>query len=283
MSLSIEQMEFRRTGIGASESPCLIGVSPFGSPISVWAEKMGLSIDEPTMAMNVGNFLEDGLARLYAHETKRTVAHFGSIRHPKYPWMICTPDLCVFGERRIAQIKMVGMWMVHHWEEGVPDYVEVQVQHEMEVTDADVCDVVALLGGTDFRIIPIERDRSMGADLVEVCGDFYKRHVLTGEMPEVDGSEAATLALRERFRQRRTTFLPATDEAEAWGRKWLDADERMATGSADRELAAQKLKTLIGENEGIEGECFRATWKANKNGVRSFKVKELGRAKEEAA
>ena len=37
------------------------------------------------------------------------------------------------------------------------------------------------------------------------------------------------------------------------------------------------------EDGELEGAAGRVTWKANKNGVRSFKVKELGKAKEEAA
>lgn len=280
MSLTAEQMAFRRTGIGASESPCLVGVSPFGNEWSVWAEKMGLSADAPTTAMNVGNFLEDGLGRLYRHETGYETAHFGSIRHPRHPFMLCTPDLCVFGERRIAQIKMVGAWMVHHWETDIPDYVTVQVQHEMEVCDADVCDVVALLGGTDFRILPVYRDRAMGADLVEVCRTFYERHVLTGEMPDPDGSEAATEALKAKYRrQKRPDLLIASEEAERWGRHWVDADDRARVAAKDLEIASQHLRRLIGDGAGVEGESFRATWKSDKNGRRSFKVKSLSAAR----
>src|SRR5688572_18834229 len=108
MGFDAEQTAFRRTGVGASESPCLVGVSPFGNEISVWCEKMGLEIKEATDEMELGLLLEEGAARLYAKKTGFSVCHFGSIRHPRYPWMLATPDLAVFGQRRLAQIKIVG-------------------------------------------------------------------------------------------------------------------------------------------------------------------------------
>lgn len=281
--LTAEQLAFRRTGIGASESPCLVGVSPFGNAISVWAEKVGIEIREETDAMELGLILEEGITRLYAKKTGYDVAHFGTIRHPRFPWMLATPDLAVFGQRRVAQIKLVGAWMAHHWDGGVPDYVEVQVQHEMEVADADVCDVLALVGGTDFRILTVERDREMGRDLVEVCRVFVERHIIGGEMPDPDGSAIADAAIKARFQRTRPVLLPATEEAERLGRAWLAADRRIRDAEKAQALAEQKLKVLIGENEGIEGEGFRVTWKANKKGTRVFLCKELGAAKEEAA
>jgi putative phage-type endonuclease len=281
--LTPEQRELRRTGIGASESPCIIGLSPFGNATSVWAEKAGLEIREATDAMELGLILEEGIARLYTKKTGFEVAHFGTLRHPEYPWMLATPDLAIFGERRIAQIKLVGSYMAHHWAEGVPDYVEVQCQHEMEVVNADHCDVLALIGGTDFRVLPLQRDREMGRDLVEVCRSFWERHIRDGEMPDPDGTTIADAAIKARYQFRRPILLTATPEAEQLGRTWLAADARIRAAEKEQALAEQKLKVIIGEHEGIEGEGFRATWKANKKNVRAFLCKELGVEKERAA
>lgn len=281
--LTPEQMAFRRTGIGASESPCLVGLSPFGNEISVWAEKMGLSVDKPTDEQELGLILEDGAARLYRKKTGFETAHFGTIRHPKFPFMLATPDLAVFGQRRLGQIKVVGHWMAHHWSEGVPDYVVCQVQHEMEVADADLCDVIALVGGTEFRILTVERDRQMGRDLVDVCRSFYERHIVTGQMPDPDGSEAASAALKARYRVQRDELIAATADDEALGKTWLAADAALRAAEHEQAVAEQKLKLRIGDRQGIEGESFRATWKTNKKGVRSFLLRELGVSAERAA
>jgi len=283
VSFTPEQAAFRRTGIGASESPCLIGVSPFGNEISVWCEKVGIEIREATDEMELGLLLEDGARKLYEKKTGFETAHFGSIRHAKYPWMVATPDLAVFGQRRLGQIKIVGHWMAHHWTEGVPDYVEVQVQHEMEVADADVCDVIAIIGGTDFRIFEVERDRELGADLVEVCRSFWEKYVVTNEMPDPDGSAIADAALKARLKFQRPELVAATPEAERLGKAWLEADGRIRRAEKDQAIAEQRLKLLIGESAGIEGESFRVTWKANKKGTRVFLLKALGMKEGEEA
>lgn len=281
--LTAEQMEFRRTGIGASESPCLVGLSPFGTEISVWAEKMGLRKNESSDEQELGLIIEDAAAKLYQKKTGYQTAHFGSVRHPKHSFMLATPDLAIFGERRIAQIKLVGHWMSHHWAEGVPDYVICQVQHEMEVVDADVCDVVAIIGGTTFRILPVVRDREFGQDLIKVCRRFYESHIVTGTMPDPDGSDEATKAIKARYAHRSYDIIEATADDEHLGKVWLAADAKIRDAEREQSLAEQKLKLRIGEHEGIEGESFKATWKANKKGVRTFLLKELGIPAERAA
>lgn len=283
MGLTAEQMIQRRSWIGASEVPCLLDVSPFGNRMSVWAEKMGLSVREPTVQMDAGNWLEPALARWYAHETGYEVASFGSVVHPKYPFMGCTPDLCIFGERRIAQIKMVGAHMMSHWNDDVPDYVQAQIQHELEVCDADVCDVVALLGGTDFRILPIERDRELGAYLVQVCHDFFHTYVVTREMPPVDGSTHAEAVLKARYARDRTGVIPATAETDSLARAWLATDEQLGKIETDRKTLTNKLKAILGEAQGIDGDSYRVRWKTNATGARPFTCKSIALRKARAA
>ena len=279
--LTLEQKLERRNWIGASESPCLVGVSPFGNAHSVWTEKMGLVVDNPTVQQDAGNWLEPALANWYAHETGYTLASFGSVRHPKYQFMGCTPDRCVFGERRIAQIKLVGTWMMHHWEDDVPDYVQIQIQHELEVCDADVCDVVALLGGTDFRVIPIERDRELGQYLVDICHDFFTKFVVTREMPPVDASSHAEAALKARYARDTSGIIKPTDEIDRLARAWLETDTRLGEVEDERVLLTNQLKSLIGEAQGVDGDSYRIRWKSNAKGVRSFTCKriELKRAR----
>lgn len=274
MALTADQLAYRRNGIGASESPCLLGVSPFGNKVSVWCEKMGLEIRQPTIEQEIGNELEEGIGRIYVRKTGYEVAHFGTVVHPLYPWMMATPDLAVRGERRLAQIKLVGSWMAHHWDGGVPEYVEAQCQHEMEVCDADACDVVALIGGTDLRILPLERDKDLGADLVEVCHAFMRDHVEPREMPDVDGSAHADAMLWALYRQKRPDLLVATEEVEQWGREWLALDKSIERDSLEQKRFEQLLKIFIGEAAGIEGQAFRVTWKTSVNGKRPFLCKE---------
>lgn len=273
--LTPDQLQRRRTFVGASEVPALLGISPFANAVSVWASKMGLVVQETTDAMKAGNYLEAGLGRWYADETGFEVASFGSVVHPKHPFMGCTPDLCVFGQRRIAQIKMVGTFMAHHWEDGVPDYVEAQVQAEMEVCDVDVCDVVALIGGTEFRIMPVERDRELGGYLVEVCRDFYERYVITREMPPVDGSKHSEEALKARFGRDKTGIILPNEQIDALAKAWLKANARLDEAKGDRDLLTNQLKAILGDAQGVDGDSYRIRWKTNATGARPFTLKAI--------
>lgn len=281
--LSPEQLVQRRGFVGASEVPCLLGVSPFGNEHSVWTAKMGLAVDAPTVAMDAGNWLEPALARWYAHETGHQVAGFGSVVHPKHSFMGCTPDLAIFGERRIAQIKLVGTFMAHHWEEDVPDYVQIQVQAEMEVCDADVCDVVALIGGTEFRILPIERDRELGAYLVDICRDFWTKYVVTREMPPVDGSNHAAAALKARYARDTTGIVLPTEETDRLAKAWLAADERLGEVESERKTLTNQIKALLGDAQGVDGDAYRIRWKTNATGARPFTLKPIALRKARAA
>lgn len=285
MSLTAEQLKIRKNGIGASESPCIVGLSPHGGPISVWASKMNLNIEEPeTDAQKLGNFLEQGIADFYAAENNVKLRNVGTIFHKRHPWMLATPDRRVVGERKLLQIKLVGTWMMHHWEDGVPPYIEVQCQHEMEVADVDACDLAAVLGGTEVRIVTLERDREVGANLVEICGDFWNRYVVTGEMPPADGSEEADAAIRARLRILRPEPIMADDVAERWGRACLDAMERKKSATVDEKIAKQNLQALMGEHLVMEGQDFRASWsKENEKGGRSFTVKPANEKAKRAA
>ena len=51
-------LEFRRSHVMASDTPKIMGVSPYGSPYSVWLEKMGMGEQKKTSAMDLGNKME---------------------------------------------------------------------------------------------------------------------------------------------------------------------------------------------------------------------------------
>ena len=277
MSLTPDQEIMRRGFVGASEVPCLLKVSPFGNPISVWCSKMNIDIRETTDAMDLGNFLEPGIARMYQHKSGRTVIPWTSVVHPKHSFMGCTPDLICFGERRIVQIKLVGAWMATHWsDDAVPEYVMAQIQQELEVCDADVCDVVAVIGGTDYRVYTIERDRELGGYLVEVCRKFWTDHVLTREMPPVDASPQAEAALRALYARGKRPLIEATEESDRAARAYLTAHQAEGKAKEEKTLAGNQLRSLLGDHEGIEGDSYRVRWSApNEKGTRTFTCKEI--------
>ena len=117
------------------------------------------------------------------------------MRHPVYEWMLATPDRLVLDAdgqvERILEIKAsFGAW--DEWgDEGtdeIPDAYVIQVQHQMEVLNIDICDVAVLLSGYNFRVYTVFRNDALAQKLIEQCGSFWNDNVLPISPPPVDGS-----------------------------------------------------------------------------------------------
>lgn len=267
--LTAEQQAIRSTGVGASEVPAVVGLSPYATAIDVWARKVGLA--EPvaeTVAMRVGNAVEPAVATLYEQDRGCKLLLGETTRHRIFGWAIATPDRIVEGDGRLVEIKTVGARMARDWgadaEDAIPEYVRAQVEWQMLVCGARRCDVAALIGGTDFRIYQIERDDELGAMLLDLVGRFWTEHVLTREPPAIDASLSARRAIEARFPCNGGAMLRATPDADAWARKAAAARKALADATAAKEEAENHLRAIIGDADGIAGDGWKATWKAPK-------------------
>jgi putative phage-type endonuclease len=271
--LTPEQIEMRKTGIGASESPMIMGESPHGGPIDLYLKKVGLAVEETTAAQKIGNYLEAGVAEYYAAEMGVRLTPATTLRHPELPWYLATPDRWVNGRQKLLQIKMVGQWMAHHWrddDDGIPDYVRIQVTQEMDVAGVQLCDVCAVLGGTEPRIYQVEYDAELASYIREMVRSFWFDHILAREPPPVDGTESAHDLLKRLYPIHRAVMLDATDEAESLVSELRAAKVAVARGEHIESLVEQKLKLLIGDAEGMRGPDWAITWRTNKAGARPF-------------
>ena len=61
-------------------------------------------------------------------------------------------------EVQILECKTAGINGVKLWKDGVPEYVQLQVMHQLAVTGKQAADVAVLLGGQHLEIHRIERD-----------------------------------------------------------------------------------------------------------------------------
>lgn len=200
--------EERRTGLGGSDMPAILGLCPFGgTPVSVWRQKVGL--DRPNMQetpdMRRGNLLEPIIRDLYREETGHRVEHSEAIlRHPIETWAIAHLDGTIFpadddqgtpappGVLEIKAPRIRGFLALE--ENGVPAHYQAQAQHYMGVTGFQWADFTAW-NAECFRllIVPIKRDQGLIDLMFERGRDFWTRHVLTGIPP--DGPAPTVLRL----------------------------------------------------------------------------------------
>lgn len=273
MGLTAEQLAMRLTGVGASESPMLLGESPHGGPVALYMRKVGLEVVEQSDEQEMGDILEPGVATFYARRTGAELAEATTYRHPKCPWLLATPDRWVNGRQKLLQIKCVGQWMAHHWtddENGIPDYVRVQVTQEMDVCGVYQCDVAALICGTRPRIYQIEYDPELAALIREATRSFWFDHVEPRVPPAPDGSEESDELIRRLYPHVRAALMPATAEMEKVARALRRARHESKRWAAEQTLLEQRFKHLLGDVSGAVGDGWTVTWNANTKGVRSF-------------
>lgn len=202
-----EWLNVRKQGIGGSDAAAAIGLNPYKSQLELWMEKTGRDKDIPqpdpnddSTPMFWGTVLEPIVAVQYAKKTGNKVRRINAVlQHPDPDlyWMLANLDREVTGssEVQILECKTAGINGARLWKEGVPEYVQVQVLHQLAVTGKQAADVAVLIAGQQLEIFRIERDDAMIAQLIELEKQFW-HYVETDTPPPADGSASADLALR---------------------------------------------------------------------------------------
>lgn len=285
--LTERQLRTRRTGLGSSEVPEIVGRSPFvdASPWRVYMAKVdpdGLPPRNNQRALRAGSFLEAGVARMYLDEMGgdiRLHREGKTRRHATEKWMLATPDRYVVVNRkreRGLEVKTVGAGQEDLWghdEQAVPEHVFIQVQWQMEVTGLDVIDVVAFFMTTrEVRIYRITRHPRTISALMTLSRRFWERHVVARVPPPVDPSAACTYGLAATFLQTGYELQPAPDGADKIARSYDAA--RAAAAAAKSELArcGNELRGMVGPGIGMDAPWGRVTWKNDSRGKVDYKA-----------
>lgn len=195
----------RRTGIGGSDAAAAVGLSPYMSPLELWLIKSCRDADlarpDPTDTSEPvywGTLLEPIVAAAYTQQTGNRVRKVNAVlQHPTVPFMLANLDREIVGVPgvQILECKTAGEFGARLWRNGVPEYVQLQVQHQLAVTGKRAADVAVLLCGQRLEVHRIERDDELIARLIQLEAAFW-RYVETDTPPPADGSESADRALR---------------------------------------------------------------------------------------
>jgi len=275
--LTQEQLEVRRTGVGASEVAAVVGWSPWQSPMSIYNLKLGITQPETNEYMEAGSWLEHSIAEWFSSRANvklQRVNH--TMRHKTFPWALATPDRIVLGEGRkhdhICEIKTVGRTTEDWGEEGsdtIPKYYFAQCQWILEVTGHEVCDVVALfMDSRRLRTYRVERHAQLAEFLIDEVGDFWNNHVVPKIPPTIDSSDDSKTYLHATFRDPSEQIIDAPDAAEKYVASYFEAKKKLDEAMEQYDLSTNMLKAYIGQHAGMRGPWGTATWKMTRsNGV----------------
>ncbi len=275
--LTEEQLDARRSFLGASDIGAIAGLNPFKDAFDVLNEKMGFQREgDDNEAADWGHRLEPIVRNWYASEQDIVpITPCGTVRHPQRDWMGATLDSKIIGTRRGLEIKIVGHRMVFDWDpnddEGVPHYVRAQCAWQMAVVDLDEIDVAALLGGTKARVWRIKRDVQLEDRLLTIGDEFWRKSVLGGVAPAITGISSARAYLEQKYPPLPApVVIGAGPEEETLARALYASRAARDDGEKETRRIQSVLVKLLGEREGTDlvGDGWEFRFRVRKDGTR---------------
>ncbi|TPG23467.1 YqaJ viral recombinase family protein [Variovorax guangxiensis] len=278
-ALSRDQwLDVRKGGIGSSDAAAAVGLHPYKSSLQLWMEKTGrdallpkVDSDDATSPMYWGTLLEPIVAAHYTRRTGLRVRRINAVlQHARHPWMLANIDREVIGspDVQLLECKTAGYHGARLWEDGVPEYVQLQVLHQLAVTGKQAADVAVLICGQELRIHRIERDDTMIAQLIELERRFW-RCIETETAPPADGSDSADQALRALYPQDNGQSLDLSGDLEmsAAFSDLLALRELLSTTLQREAAVKQRIQQRMGEATKARFDSGDVSWKRSKDGT----------------
>lgn len=260
--------EKRHRKIGGGDIAKLVGMSPYGGPIDVFARIVEGADSEQTKVQKRGLDLEPFVRGNYVADTGAILRspHPGTVFSPRYEFMAGTPDdiATVGGAELVPDYKTVAM---SQWEnfgepgtDQIPTHYLIQLEWYMALLDLPAAHLAAQFTFDDLRIFVVRRDLELESMLIEAGERFWVDHVLTGKPPPVDASESYGGWLATKYPKPSKEILPADADAEFWVRRLRNAKANLAAAEALKTEADNRLKQAIGPAYGLKGDGWKAAW-----------------------
>ena len=171
-----EWLEWRRQGIGASESAALLQVCPYKTPFQLYQEKLGAQggDDDQAELFRMGHEAEAELRAAYEFETGLDFPP-ALFEHPEFPFIRASLDgWCADATGDVPkglECKLVGHDKFHS---PIPEHHIVQVQHQMLVTATDSWAYLRKNKLTGERKVEIiQANKVVQSNILGACWQFW--------------------------------------------------------------------------------------------------------------
>jgi len=244
-------LEWRRGGIGSSDAPIIMGVSPYRTPYQLWEEKLGLAdySGGNEFIKQKGHTYETRARNMYCLESGLEVKPL-LVQSEDFPMLRASLDGWSQEKKIIVEFKFVGERVFesddiveHHWP---------QLQHQMMITDAVELHYVKYSEPQDkikIKIVkpdPLYHEKLLGEEL-SFWGKVRSRTPppLT-ERDYVRVSDQDLSILVERWSQSRSLLEVVAREEEGLRKKILEA----SVFSQHRRLRINNVKIVKSTRKG---------------------------------
>lgn len=204
-----EWYEFRKSGIGGSETGSVLGLNPYETATRLFYEKIGFieHQTEDTQFMFWGREHEDKIAEIWQYydgtesgyiENKKNNKIIrkcrnvnGIVVNPDFPWLFASLDRLInkeggvnfitgepLTEESILECKTLSYWGSSAWEDGIPIYFLTQVQTYMLIFECNYAEIAILTDGNRFKVEYIQRDDTLCKQIADITKRWWYERVI---------------------------------------------------------------------------------------------------------
>lgn len=262
----------RRHGLGASDAPIVLGLSPWKSPLQLYCEKLELLApsESESEAATWGTLLEPVIREEFTRRTGCRVLYpspYRILRSRAHPWMTATldgtlPDGGPMGPG-VLEIKTASAFKREDWDKEPPLGYQVQIQHAMYVAEVSWGVLVVLLGGQQLKLFDVARNDDFLAALIPHLEAFWVR--LQAEDPPADGRPVPAEVLKALYpRETPGKAVPLPAPAAEWDVELERAKRQIKKWDAIKQTRESQIKAALGDAErGVLPGGVAYTWKAS--------------------
>lgn len=275
--LTEEQRIKRRNGLGASDSPIVMGYSSYKTPYELYLQKTGLlsDDDEESELQYWGKEIEPLIIKRFSEKNNLEVTFPDTIYHPEYDFIFANLDGYIASENAVVEAKNANSFMRKEWDsayqDGIPLTYLIQIAKQVAVANATKGYCAVLIGGNEYMQFVYERDAELENMIIEADKRFWNC-VVTRTEPDPINTSDCRLKYKEVIAEK--TVMATHRVAQQYA--------ELMTVKANAKLLAEQeehCKMVIMQHmgnaeylSGLEGEVL-VTWKANKKGTRVFNIK----------
>lgn len=243
-----EWKNLRHQYIGGSDAAAVVGLNPFKSAYTLWAEKTDKIPEfEGNLSTEVGTYLEEFVAKKFEEETGKKVRRVNqSYFNDEYLFAIANIDRDIVGEDAGLEIKTTSEMNLKKFKGGeYPANYYCQCVHYMAVTEKSRWYLAVLIGNREFQIFTIERDESEIKALMDAESKFYS--LIKNDTPPLpDGSDSSSDAITMIYPESNDECIDLTLYEDDMTR-YVELSEQIKALTSLKDEAANKVKAYMGE------------------------------------
>ena len=254
-------LEERRKAIGGSDASSIIGLNPWSSPYTVWADKLGkLPPKEDNESMRLGRDLEDYVAKRFTEKTGKKVRRENNIIYnERYPFAHANVDRMVVGEDAGLECKTTSAMNLKKFKNGAfPDTYYVQCVHYLMVTGCKKWYLGVLVLGEGFYDFTIERDEEEIAALAKSEEEFWK-YVQDKTPPMTDGKDSTSKTISLLYPESNEEVVDLTAFKKELG-EYLTITAQIVALEGRKNEVANRIKVFMQECGKGETDGFRVSY-----------------------